>query len=71
MRPLTCWLGCHEDVRVHAPHRIYLRCTVCGRETPGWRDDDPTLAKPRIVYATADARYQAAHAREHGRAVSI
>ena len=49
MTPLACVFGLHDDHRVFADHRAYLRCQACGRETPGWRDDD--LPKPRVLYA--------------------
>jgi hypothetical protein len=44
----TClWTG-HDDHYRFADHRVYLECQRCGRETPGWRDDD--LPKPRVLY---------------------
>ena len=27
----------HDHMLVRAPDRLWLRCTECGRETPGWR----------------------------------
>jgi hypothetical protein len=36
-----CWLRAHVDLLHHAPGRLYLRCTECGRETPGWTLDRP------------------------------
>ena len=54
MSRLSCWFGAHEDVRRHAPHRVFLCCTVCGRETPGLRDDNADVKPPRVIYAEAD-----------------
>lgn len=31
-----CGLGGHELLRVFEPGRLYLRCTSCTYETPGW-----------------------------------
>ena len=36
-RRLICRLSGHELVRTFEPGRIYLRCTSCPYETPGWR----------------------------------
>ena len=52
MIPLHCWLFGHDDLRQLEPHRIYLRCQTCRRETPGWRDDDADIPRPRVVYGT-------------------
>jgi hypothetical protein len=56
MRPLSCWLGHHDWMRAHEPHRIFLRCEVCGATTPGWRDDYEDLARPRVIHATPKRR---------------
>ena len=37
MRPLTCLLGQHDDLRHYTPGWLRLRCQACGRETPGLR----------------------------------
>lgn len=37
MRPLSCLLGHHDDLRVYQPGHLYLRCQACGRTTPGLR----------------------------------
>lgn len=47
---LTCWLCGHTFLRLYEPHRVYLKCEVCGLTTPGWRDDDPDIARPRVLY---------------------
>ena len=40
-RNLWQWVRCllvgHDDMMVRAPGRLWLRCTDCGRDTPGWR----------------------------------
>lgn len=33
---LGCLILGHDDMIVRAPHRLFLRCEHCGRETPGW-----------------------------------
>lgn len=38
---LRCLFHGHDDLQHHAPGRLFLRCTVCGRETPGWALDAP------------------------------
>lgn len=38
---LRCFFHGHQDLRQHAPGRLFLRCTACGRETPGWVLDVP------------------------------
>ena len=37
MRPLTCLLGQHDDLRAYSPGWVRLVCQSCGRETPGLR----------------------------------
>lgn len=56
MRPLACWLGQHEFLRAFEPHRVFLRCALCGHTTPGWRDDYEDLPRPRVIHATANRR---------------
>lgn len=56
MRPLACWVGRHEWLLAREPHRIFLRCAICGHESPGWRDDYEDLARPRVIHATAVRR---------------
>jgi hypothetical protein len=37
VRELLCALHGHElMLHVERGHRIYLRCAMCGHETPGW-----------------------------------
>jgi len=33
---VACLLVGHDDMLVRAPGRLWLRCTDCGRDTPGW-----------------------------------
>ena len=49
MRPLRTWFCAHDWLRHRSPGHLRLRCSRCGLETPGWRDDD--LPKPRVLYA--------------------
>lgn len=35
-RAFVCGLTRHDDMMVYGTDRLYLRCTCCGRETPGW-----------------------------------
>ena len=44
---LRCFFHGHQDLRQHAPGRLFLRCTACGRETPGWVLDIPG---PRYLF---------------------
>jgi hypothetical protein len=38
-RQAICGLGGHRMARHFEPGRMCLRCTACGRETPGWTID--------------------------------
>jgi hypothetical protein len=35
----TCAVFGHDYLLHSADHRIFLECTICGHETPGWRID--------------------------------
>ena len=37
-----CRLRGHDNLLHFGENRIFLRCTSCGRETPGWAIDDPS-----------------------------
>jgi len=41
LRRFLCGLGGHELMRGYSPGRLYLRCTSCSYETPGWRLKEP------------------------------
>lgn len=47
-----CLVRAHVDMLHHEPGRLYLRCTECGRETPGWTLDRPA---PRVRYLSGRA----------------
>jgi hypothetical protein len=36
LRAFFCGLGGHELIRGFEPNRVYMRCTSCPYETPGW-----------------------------------
>ena len=44
---LRCFFHGHQDLRQHTPGRLFLRCTACGRETPGWVLD---ISGPRYLF---------------------
>ncbi|HEY3383317.1 MAG TPA: hypothetical protein VGK32_16210 [Vicinamibacterales bacterium] len=54
----VCSLRGHDPVLQYDRTRIYLRCTSCGHETPGW-DVAPSTLPGRRPYAK---RAQSAHA---------
>lgn len=49
-----CSLAGHRDVKQFEVTRVYLRCSNCGRETPGW---DQIGAPPETVNYVDDSRY--------------
>lgn len=57
MTRLACWVGRHDDLRHVAEHRVCLRCQACGRETPGWRDDELPRPILRPEWEKADPRF--------------
>ena len=36
LRAFLCGLGGHDLLRSYEPNRVYMRCTSCPYETPGW-----------------------------------
>ena len=70
MRALRTYLCAHQYLRAFEPHRVFLRCEVCGLETPGLRDDYEDLSKPRVLHAAPVRRkfnvVTRAKARKHG-----
>jgi len=52
---LKCWILGHEDWVRRVPGRVYLECSNCGRETPGWTtcrnqsDAGPTSARTQAI----------------------
>jgi hypothetical protein len=62
LRQTLCGLHGHDTLRQFAHDRMFLRCTSCGHETPGWelnevpptiriRGDDRrhVLARPKLI----------------------
>jgi hypothetical protein len=49
LRILICRLGGHELLRSFEPGRVFLQCTSCSYETPGWtlKDARQTGEQPR------------------------
>ena len=47
-----CWFGQHENMLAREDGRLFLRCSECGRETPGWQVEDvlkrPAAEKKRL-----------------------
>jgi hypothetical protein len=36
---VQCLMSGHEDVFARGPHRLWLQCLECGRQTSGWAID--------------------------------
>ena len=36
----VCWFGQHENMLARENGRLFLRCSDCGHETPGWQVDE-------------------------------
>jgi hypothetical protein len=51
----VCGLHGHDPLLVFEQGRMFLRCTSCGYETPGWDTGDH---KPRVRFAGDAARHQ-------------
>lgn len=50
LRQFLCGLHGHDALLQYEPGRLFLRCTSCGHETPGWRTgkvDDQQRAQLR------------------------
>jgi hypothetical protein len=64
---LLCALRGHDDVRVHEPGRVYLRCQSCHRETPGWGAAVwGEVAAPRQLHTGPLNFKELCSARKHG-----
>jgi hypothetical protein len=61
VRQVFCGLHGHDNMLQFEHEHMFLRCTSCGRQTPGWRLDDipsartvrkgaasPTLVRPQL-----------------------
>src|SRR5437773_7448448 len=54
VRQMFCGLQGHDNMLQFEHEHMYLRCTSCGHQTPGWRLDD--LQPVRTVQADASSR---------------
>ena len=45
VRQMFCGLQGHDNMLQFEHEHMYLRCTSCGHETPGWRLNDPPPAR--------------------------
>jgi len=54
VRQMFCGLQGHDNMLQYEHEHLYLRCTSCGRQTPGWRLDD--LAPVRPLRTDASSR---------------
>ena len=52
-----CGLQGHDPLLVFEENRMFLRCTSCGHETPGWGTGD---RRPRLRFAGDATRHQLA-----------
>lgn len=55
LRAFFCGIGGHELIRSYEPNRVYMRCTSCPYETPGW-----TLKDKPHQSQTPHAHFEAA-----------
>jgi len=44
---IACGLHGHDSVLQYERNRMFLRCTTCGHETPGWEVEPKTLEMRR------------------------
>jgi hypothetical protein len=54
LRRFLCGLAGHELMRGYSPGRLYLKCTSCSYETPGWvlkEPRQPILRRGRALIA--------------------
>ena len=54
VRQMFCGLQGHDNMLQFEHEHLYLRCTSCGHQTPGWRLSD--LAPARPAHAGASSR---------------
>ncbi|HEY8535898.1 MAG TPA: hypothetical protein VIL25_05595 [Vicinamibacterales bacterium] len=55
LQSAVCGLGGHESVLQIEHGRIFLRCTNCGHESPGWTGPDRT---PRLRFPGDASRHR-------------
>jgi len=46
VRQMFCGLQGHDNMLQFEHEHLYLRCTSCGHQTPGWRLNDLAPARP-------------------------
>lgn len=54
-----CGLHGHDQMLHFEGNRMFLKCTTCGHETPGWAIDDP---RPRLRFDGEPQRHSLAPA---------
>ncbi len=55
LQSAVCGLHGHDPLLVFEDGRMFLRCTSCGHQTPGWETGE---RKPRLRFAGDAARHQ-------------
>ncbi len=55
LQSAVCGLHGHDPVLQFTDGRVFLRCTSCGFETPGWKTGE---RRPRQRFEGAAARHQ-------------
>ena len=55
LQAFLCGIGGHELMRSFEPNRVYMRCTSCPYETPGWtlKDKAHQGPAPRAAFDAA------------------
>ena len=55
LRAFLCGIGGHELMRSFEPNRVYMRCTSCPYETPGWqlKEKPEAATAPRAAFDAA------------------
>jgi len=58
LRAFLCGLGGHDLLRSYEPNRVYMRCTSCPYETPGWtlKNKERQESAPRALNAALVAQ---------------
>jgi hypothetical protein len=51
---VVCSLHGHDPLLQHEDNRLFLRCTTCGHETPGWAIDE---RRPQLRFAGESRRH--------------
>jgi len=54
VREMVCGLQVHDNMLHFEHEHMYLRCTSCGHQTPGWRLND--LQPVRTAHADPSSR---------------